>query len=222
LETLEIKRIVDDYGRASERAKQAEFDGVELHAAHGYLIDSFLQSKTNHRTDVYGGSVENRHRFLEEVIDGVTSVWPSCRVGVILSPNGMYHDMGSPDYRDQFVFTAGQLGRFGLAYLHIVDGLDIGFHNLGTPMALTEFRKVFNGPLIGNCGYTKETADSAIQNGHTDLISFGRSYISNPDLVERFKSGWPLADADPQYWYAPVGEKGYTDYADYDGNCTDN
>ncbi len=218
LEASEIRRIVDDYRRAAERAKQANFDGVELHAAHGYLIDSFLQSKTNHRTDAYGGSVENRYRFLEEVVEGVISVWPAHRVGVNLSPNGTYHDMGSPDYRAQFLFTARQLDRFGLAYLHVVDGLDVGFHNLGTPMVLAEFRKVFDGPLMGNCGYTRETAEKAISDGHADLISFGRSYISNPDLVERFKNGWPLAEGDPQYWFAPLGEKGYTDYATYGGS----
>ncbi len=120
LETSEIPRVVADYRRAAERAKQAGFDGVELHAANGYLIDQFLQSKTNHRTDEYGGSVENRYRFLKEVIEAVTSVWPAQRVGVRLSPNSPYNDMGSPDYREQFSFVAGQLDRFGLAYLHVL------------------------------------------------------------------------------------------------------
>ena len=109
LKTSEIPRVVEDYRRAAERAKQAGFDGVELHAANGYLIDEFLQSKTNHRTDEYGGSVENRYRFLKEVIEAVTSVWPAHRVGVHLSPNGPYNDMGSADYREQFTFVAGQL-----------------------------------------------------------------------------------------------------------------
>src|SRR3977135_2965054 len=104
--------------KAAERAKEAGFDGVELHAANGYLSDTFLQSKTNHRTDEYGGSVENRYRFLKEVIEAVTSVWPAERGGVHLSPNGVYNDMGSPDYREQFRFVAGQLDRCGLAYLH--------------------------------------------------------------------------------------------------------
>ena len=154
---------------------------MEIHAANGYLIDEFLQSKTNHRTDEYGGSVENRYRFLKEVIEAVTSVWPAHRVGVHLSPNGPYNDMGSPDYREQFTFVAGQLDRFGLAYLHVVDGLAFGFHNLGEPMTLAEFRKVFHGPLVGNCGYTKETAEQAIAAGDADLISFGRPFISNPE-----------------------------------------
>jgi N-ethylmaleimide reductase len=213
LETSEIPRVVEDYRRAAERAKQAGFDGVELHAANGYLIDEFLQSRTNRRTDEYGGSVENRYRFLKEVIEAVASVWSAHRVGVHLSPNGPFNDMGSPDYRAQFTFVAGQLDRFGLAYLHLVDGLAFGFHNLGEPMTLAEFRKLFHGPLIGNCGYTKETAERAIAAGQADLISFGRPFISNPDLVERFRNGWPLAEPAPMSdWYSPTGGKGYTDF----------
>jgi N-ethylmaleimide reductase len=213
LETSEIPRVVEDYRRAAERAKRAGFDGVELHAANGYLIDQFLQSKTNDRTDQFGGSVEKRYRFLEEVVEVVTSVWPAHRVGVHLSPNSPFNGMGSPDYREQFTYVAGQLDGFGLAYLHLVDGLAFGFHNLGEPMTLGEFRKVFHGPLIGNCGYTGETAEKAIAAGDADLISFGRPFISNPDLVERFRNDWPLADAAPMSdWSAPTGAKGYTDF----------
>jgi len=219
LETSEIPRVVDDYRRAAQRAKAAGFDGVEIHAANGYLIDAFLQSKTNHRTDSYGGSVENRYRFLKEVVEAVTSVWPAHRVAVRLSPNGTFNDMGSSDYREQFTFVAGQLDRFGLAYLHVLDGLHPvgpfgrGFHNLGAPMTLAEFRKVFHGPLIGNWGYTKETAEQAIAAGHADLIAFGRPFISNPDLVERFRNGWPLTDPAPMSdWCSPTGGKGYTDF----------
>ncbi len=216
LETSEIPRVVDDYRQAAERAKQAEFDGVELHAANGYLIDEFLQSKTNHRTDQYGGNVENRYRFLKEVVEAVTSVWPAQRVGVHLAPNGAFNDMGSPDYREQFTFVARELDRFGLAYLHVVDGLAFGYHNLGEPMTLAEFRKVFHGPLMGNCGYTRETAEQAIAEGNADLISFGRPFISNPDLVDRFKNGWPLAEPAPlSDWSSPTGAKGYTDFLAY-------
>jgi N-ethylmaleimide reductase len=216
LETSEIPRVVADYRRAAERAKQAGFDGVEIHAANGYLIDNFLQAKTNRRTDQYGGSVENRYRFLKEVIDGITSVWPAHRVGVRLSPNGQYNDMGSPDFREQFTFVARQLDRFGLAYLHVIDGLAFGFHQLGEPMTLAEFRKEFHGPLMGNCGYTQETAEKAIAAGDADLIAFGRLFISNPDLVERFRNGWPLAETAPMAdWYSPTGAKGYTDFPTY-------
>jgi 2,4-dienoyl-CoA reductase-like NADH-dependent reductase (Old Yellow Enzyme family) len=216
LETSEIPRVVDDYRRAAERAKKAGFDGVELHAANGYLIDEFLQSKTNHRTDKYGGTVENRYRFLKEVVEAVTSVLPAQRVGVHLAPNGAFNDMGSPDFREQFTFVASELDRFGLAYLHIVDGLAFGFHQLGEPMTLAEFRKVFHGPLMGNCGYTKETAEKAIAEGHADLISFGRPFISNPDLVARFRNCWQLAEPAPlSDWSSPTGAKGYTDFPAY-------
>ena len=215
LETAEIPRIVDDYRRAAARAKQAGFDGVELHAANGYLIDQFLQSKTNHRTDEYGGSIENRYRFLRDIVEAVTSVWHANRVGVRLAPNGMYNDMGSPDFREQFTYAAGELDRFGLAYLHIVDGLAFGYHQLGAAMTLAEFREVFRGPLMGNCGYTKKAAEEAIVEGHADLISFGRPFISNPDLVERFEHGWPLAEAAPMSDWSSPGAKGYTDFPVY-------
>jgi N-ethylmaleimide reductase len=216
LETDEIPRVVADYRRAAERAKAAGFDGVEVHGANGYLIDVFLQSKTNHRTDQYGGSIDNRYRFLQEVVEGVASVWPANQVGVRLSPNGAFNDMGSPDYREQFTFVARQLDAFGLAYLHVMDGLAFGFHELGQPMTLAEFRKVFRGPLIGNCGYTQTTAEEAIEGGNADLIAFGRPFISNPDLVQRFRNGWPLAEEAPvSDWYMPTGEKGYTDFPAY-------
>ena len=213
LETAEIPRVVQDYQRAAEHANKAGFDGVEIHGANGYLVDEFLQSKTNHRTDQYGGSIENRFRFLQEVVESVTSVWPAHRVGVRLSPNGVFNDMGSPDYREQFTYVAQQLDSYQLAYLHVMDGLGFGFHNLGAPMTLSEFRKVFHGPLIGNCGYTREAAEAAISAGHADMIAFGRPYISNPDLVERFQLGYPLAELAPMAdWYSPTGEKGYSDF----------
>lgn len=213
LDTAEIPQVVDDYRAAAARAKEAGFDGVEVHAANGYLIDQFLQSKTNHRTDAYGGSVINRCRFLRDVVETVTSVWPASRVGVRLSPNGSFNDMGSPDFRDQFTAAARALDPFGLAYLHVVDGLGFGFHELGNPMTLPEFRQVFRGPLMGNCGYTQETAEAAIASGAADLIAFGRPYISNPDLVERFAHGWPLSAPAPMAdWYSPQGGRGYTDF----------
>lgn len=213
LETAEIPRVVEDYKQAAARAKAAGFDGVEIHGANGYLIDAFLQSKTNQRTDQYGGSVEGRYRFLQEVVEAVTSVWPANRVGVRLSPNGAYNDMGSPDFREQFTFVASELDRYGLSYLHVMDGLAFGFHKLGEPMTLADFRQVFHGPLIGNCGYTQATAEQAIANGQADLIAFGRPFISNPDLVARFRNSWPLAaEASMSDWYLPTGAKGYTDF----------
>lgn len=215
LKTEEIPGVIADYRRAAERGKQAGFDGIEVHSANGYLIDTFLQSKTNHREDAYGGSIENRYRFLNEAVTAVTEVWPADRVGVRISPNGAYNDMGSEDYREQFLYVAEQLDSFGLCYLHVMDGLGFGFHELGEAMTLREFRGVFNGPLMGNCGYTKETAEAAIAAGDADVISFGRPFISNPDLVERFANDWPLADeADVSTWYTP-GREGYADWPKY-------
>jgi N-ethylmaleimide reductase len=199
LETWEIPGIVADYGRASARARDAGFDGVEVHAANGYLIDQFLQSRTNLRT--------------------AAAAWPGRRVGVRISPNGTFNDMGSPNYREQFTQTAATLDRLPLAYLHVVDGLAFGFHGLGDPMTLADFRAVFRGPLIGNCGYTQASAEAVIESGQADLIAFGRPFISNPDLVERFRNGWPLAEAsDMAAWYSPTGAKGYSDFPPYQPN----
>jgi N-ethylmaleimide reductase len=215
LETDEIPLIVEDFRRAAERAKQAGFDGVEIHSANGYLLDEFLQSKTNQRSDRYGGSLENRYRFVKEITEAILTVWPAHRVGIRLSPNGVFNDMGSPDYRETFLYVAEQLNTYGLAYLHLLDGLAFGFHELGEAMTLAEFRKVFDGALIGNCGYEQEAAEATLQSGDADLIAFGRPYISNPDLVERFAHGWPLASsADQQVWYS-FDEEGYTDFPIY-------
>ena len=208
----EIAATVGDYRAAARRARQAGFDGVELHGANGYLIDQFLQSKTNRRDDAYGGSVENRYRFLGEVMEAVLEVWPADRVGVRLAPNGVFNDMGSPDYRQQFSHAATELGRLGLAYLHVVDGLAFGFHKLGEPMTLADFRALTSTPLIGNCGYTLESARAAVESGDADAIAFGRPFLSNPDLVERFANGWPLAeDAPMDVWYS-FDPEGYTDW----------
>ncbi|WP_038016506.1 alkene reductase [Synechococcus sp. PCC 7335] len=215
LETEEIPGVVEDYRKAAENAKKAGFDGVEVHAANGYLIAEFLQSKTNKRTDRYGGSLENRYRFLREIVEAVITVWPANRIGVRLSPNGSFNDMGSPDYKETYLYVAQQLNSYGLAYLHIMDGLAFGFHELGEPMTLAEFREVFDNTIIGNCGYDREQAEQAIASGDADLIAFGRPYISTPDLVSRFANNQELnPDAPMETWYSP-GPKGYTDYPTY-------
>ena len=212
LETEEIPAIVADYHKAAQGAYRAGFDGIEIHAANGYLIDAFLQSKSNQRQDRYGGSQENRFQFLKEIVEAVLTVWQPGQVGIRFSPNGVYNDMGSPDYRPSFLYYAQQLNTYKLAYLHILDGLAFGFHELGTPMTLDEFRDVFKGSLIGNCGYTKETAEKAIESGSADMIAFGRPYISNPDLVERFADNWELNPiADMKTWYS-FGAEGYIDF----------
>ncbi len=212
---LKHSLVVEDYRRAAQRAKDAGFDGVEIHGANGYLIDQFLQSKTNQRTDQYGGSLENRCRFLKEIVEAILTVWPGQQVGVRLSPNGNYNDVGSSDFRETFLYVAQQLNTYDLGYLHVVDGLGFGFHELGEPMTLAEFRPVFTGLLIGNCGYTQETAETAIKDGTADLIAFGRPLISNPDLVERFALGWPLnPPAEQSAWYS-FDQEGYTDFPTY-------
>ncbi len=217
LATDELPEIVADYVSAAERAKKAGFDGVEIHAANGYLLDQFLQSKTNQRTDSYGGSVENRFRLLREVVEGVTAVWGPDRVGVRLAPNGAFNGMGSPDYRETFTYAARELDAYNLAYLHLVDGLAFGFHDLGDPMTLEEFRAVFKGTLMGNCGYDKDSAAETISRGAADLMAIGRPYISNPDLAERWQNGWPEAPlSEPASWYTlEQTPAGFTDYPAY-------
>ncbi|NJO42480.1 MAG: alkene reductase [Cyanobacteria bacterium CRU_2_1] len=216
LETNEIPLVVKDYRQAAQRAKYAGFDGVEIHAGYGYLLDEFLQSKTNHRTDRYGGNLENRYRFLNEIVEAVLTVFPANRVGVRLSPNSTYNDMGSPDFRETFLYVAQQLNQYGLGYLALIDGLEFnGFHQLGEPMGTAEFRDVFTGAIIANGDYTQETATAAIKAGNADLIGFGRPIISNPDLVERFANGWALNPlADPSVWFS-FDKEGYTDFPTY-------
>ncbi len=216
----EIKKTVQDYRNAARRAKQAGFDGIEVHSANGYLLDEFLQSKTNQRSDEYGGSIEKRYRMLNEVVQAVIQEMPVERVGVRLAPNGNFNDMGSVDYRETFKYVAQQLNQFGLAYLHVMDGLSFGFHEQGEPMTLDEFRQVFDGPLMGNCGYIQETAEQAIENNKADFIAFGRAYMSNPDLVERFSNDWPLApEADQEVWWTPR-EDGLIDFPAYNADFT--
>lgn len=217
LDRGEIQKVVADYRTAAINAREAGFSGVEIHGANGYLINQFLDSKTNLRTDEYGGSVENKFCFFKEVIESILDVWEPGKVGVRISPNGIFNDMGSPDFRETYLYVAKQLSLYNLAYLHIMDGLAFGFHEQGEPMTLDEFRAIYDGTILGNCGYTKEDGEKRIKKGDADLAVYGRPYISNPDLVERFKNSWPLAPfEDMSYWYVP-GEKGYTDYPPYPG-----
>lgn len=215
LSVAEIKATVADYRQAAIYARQADFDGIEVHSANGYLLNQFLDSKTNRRDDQYGGSLENRFRFLAEVLAAVTEIWPSQRVGVRLSPNGVFNDMGSDDFRETYLFVARQLNRLNLAYVHVMDGLAFGFHGKGEPMTLAEFRGVYDGTIIGNCGYDKAGAEQRLHAGLADIAAFGRPFISNPDLVERLRHDWPLAPYDDMSrWYTP-GPEGYTDYPSY-------
>ena len=211
----EIAAVVDDYRTAARNAKEAGFSGIEVHSANGYLLNQFLDSKTNQRDDQYGGSLENKYRFLDEVLAAVMEVWPSQRVGVRLSPNGVFNDMGSEDFRATYLYTIKELNNLELGYVHIMDGLAFGFHEKGEPMTLAEFREHYDGLIIGNCGYSKEDAEQRVAAGLADIVAFGRPYISNPDLVERLQNGRPLAPCDDMsLWYTPDAD-GYTDYHAY-------
>ena len=213
----DIQVTIADYRKAADNARKAGFSGVEVHSANGYLLNQFLDSKTNLREDQYGGSLENKFRFLGEVLAAILDVWPAQRVGVRLSPNGVFNDMGSKDFRETYLYTIKELEKLNLAYVHIMDGLGFGFHEMGDPMTLADFREYYSGMIIGNCGYSREDADRRIEAGEADIAAFGRPFISNPDLVERFRNGWPLASSDDMsYWYTP-GPQGYTDYPAYSG-----
>jgi N-ethylmaleimide reductase len=185
METAEGATVVEEYRQAAANAKAAGFDGVELHAANGYLLDQFLQSSTNLRDDKYGGSFENRFRLTREALEAVFTVWPANRVGVRLAPNGAFGSMGSADNFEMFSYVLTQLNKMGLAYVHVMDGLAFGFHGMGRVMKLFDVKSLFDGPVMGNCGYTPLVAEGAIGTGAADMIAFGRLYLSNPDLVER-------------------------------------
>jgi N-ethylmaleimide reductase len=216
----DIDRTIKEFVNAAQMAKLAGFDGVELHCANGYLLDSFLQSRSNHRTDKYGGPFANRGRIVHEVIEAIVAApnsFPAFRIGVKISPNGAYGDMGSDDNDEMFPHFAQSLNKYGLAYLHIMDGLGFGFHNLSKVVTCADMRKGFEGPILANVGLTRDVAEGMIRSGAADFAVFGRDYISNPDLVDRFKNELPLAPpADAAYWFYAVGPKGYTDFPSYE------
>lgn len=217
----QINSTVQDYVKAARLSKQAGFDGIEIHSANGYLLDQFLQSCSNKRTDEYGGSMENRARFLLEVIEAIIAdgAYPANRIGVRLSPNGAFGGMGSEDNDVLFPWLAGQLSKYGLAYLHVMDGLGFGYHGKCKVVTAMDMKVGFKGPLMCNVGLTKESAEGMLRSGAADLCCFGRLFISNPDLPERFQNGWPLnPDSSHEDWWYPQGAKGYTDWPFYDEN----
>ncbi len=200
----EIREVVQQYKRGAEQAMKAGFDGVEIHGANGYLIDQFLQDSTNHRTDEYGGSVENRMRFMLEVVDAVVSVWGADRVGMHLAPRGDAHDMGDSDLAGLFTTVAKELGKRKLAFLCARENFQQ--EPLGPKM-----KAAFGGVYIANESFTADSAREAIAAGKADAVAFGKPAIANPDLVERFRSGAELNEPDPSTFYAS-GPKGYLDY----------
>ncbi|MBF7072268.1 alkene reductase [Glaciecola sp. MH2013] len=214
----DIKRTVADYKKAAENAKDAGFDGVEIHAANGYLINQFLDGESNKRTDEYGGSIDNRLRFLKEIVSAIKEVFDAANIGVRISPNGVYNSMGCDDYRELFSELTRYLESEKIGVLHVMDGLAFGFHERGEPMTLGDFRSLFSGKIIGNCGYTFESATSAVATKQADMIAFGRPYITNPDLPQRYKNDWPLTPFDDMsHWYGG-GAEGYSDYPAFDNN----
>ena len=214
LETDEIARVVADYAHAAENAKKAGFDGVQLHGANGYLVDQFLRETTNLRTDRYGGSVENRTRFLREVLEALIGVWGADRVGLRLSPNGETQGCDDSDPAAVFGAAARIVEDLGLAFLELREpGPEGTFGRSEVPKQSPLIRSIYSGALVLNSDFTADSAGQAVTDGRADAISFGRPYISNPDLAERIRSGadWSPNVNVPQSWYLP-GEAGYIDY----------
>lgn len=215
LETDEVEEIVSWFGNCAKLCKEAGFDAVEVHGANGYLIDTFLQSSTNLRQDKYGGSVENRFRILDEILQAIFVHLPADRVGVRLGPNGNYNDMGSSDNIETFTYVLEQLAKKGLSYVHVMDGLAFGFHQKCDVFTLEMMKQVYKGNLICNCGYTRDSGEAALAAGHADAACFGRPFIMNPDLPQRFANDWPLVEGgDPRTWFGG-DEEGYTTYPPY-------
>tara|TARA_R110001599_G_scaffold115128_2_gene281485 strand:- start:8815 stop:9942 length:1128 start_codon:yes stop_codon:yes gene_type:complete len=213
LEVSEIPGLLDDYQKAAENAKKAGFDGVQLHAANGYLIDQFIRSGTNLRTDEYGGPIENRIRLLGEVTQRLVDVWGSDRVAVRLSPNG--DSQGADDATPVETFTAAAklLDQIGIAFLELREPPAHGtYGNTDIPPVSPDIRPVFKGPLVLNSDYFYDNATAALADGKADAISFGRTFMTNPDLPERFRAGADLNPIDfTPTWYSQ-GPEGYIDY----------
>ena len=205
LETDEIPGIVEQFVTGAENALAAGFDGVEVHAANGYLLDQFLRDGTNTRTDAYGGSIENRARLTLEVVEAVAKVWGADRVGVRLSPTGSFNSMWDSDPAATFGYLVARLAPLGLAYLHVVEDTSAG------PFDWAALRRAFGGVYLANGGYDRDKAAAALASGTADLVSFGQLYIANPDLVERFARNAPLNAPDATSFYGG-DHRGYTDY----------
>lgn len=211
LETSEIPGIVEQYRKAAQYARAAGFDGVEIHAANGYLLDQFLRDKTNHRTDQYGGSIENRARLLLEVADAVVGVWGGERVGVRISPLSSFGDISDSNPEPLFTYVVQKLNALKLVYLHVIEGETGNNRDVPGGFDLQVLRRAFDGLFMANNGYDKELAQSTLAAKRADLIAFGRPFISNPDLVARLKAGAALNEPDPATMYGGDA-KGYIDY----------
>ncbi|WP_092646546.1 alkene reductase [Jannaschia faecimaris] len=220
LETSEIVDVVDQFRQAAQNALDAGLDGVEVHGANGYLIDQFLRDGTNNRTDAYGGTIENRMRFLQEVLDAVLDVFPAERVGLKLSPENSFNGMSDSNPQGHFESVVEAISDRGLGYLHVTEA-SMGFtgHIEGSARNVDygKLRSLFPGTYIANNGYSKADAEFAILSGHADLVAFGTPFLANPDLVRRFRDNLPLNTVDKTTFYIG-GETGYNDYPFADQN----
>ena len=210
--------IIGDYRRAAERALDAGFEGIELHAANGYLVDQFLQDGSNKRTDEYGGSIENRTRFLSEIVTALIGVWGANRVAVRIGPGGTWNGISDSNPHALFSYVAECLSQFGLAYLHIIEprigGSEVVHAGQGA-IASDHLRPIFKGKLIAAGGFEPATAEEIVEKGTVDAVAFGRHFVSNPDLPRRIQEGSPLSDHDRRTFYT-FGAHGYTDYPAYE------
>jgi N-ethylmaleimide reductase len=211
LEPAELPGIVDDYRNAAERAAEAGFDGVEIHAANNYLIEQFIRDSSNRRTDEYGGAVENRLRFPLAVARAVASVWGGQRVGIRLSPEIILGGAPDSDIAGTYGAFLNALAPLDLLYVHIVEGATTEPREPLPATSPLNVKRHFSGARIVNNGYDRSIGERAIADGHADLISFGRLFIANPDLVTRFRRGGPFAEAPTAYWYGG-GSRGYSDW----------
>ena len=219
LKTAEIADILGQYRSAAINARAAGFDGVELMAANGHLIDQFLQDNSNRRTDRYGGPIHNRAQLLIEVVEVLTQVWGEGRVGVRIAPSGTFNGMADSNPRALFHYVADRLNGCGLAYLHVIEPRIRGAELVAEgadPVAVQELSKVFRGPLIAAGGFEPETAEATVTKGDSSLIAFGRHFIANPDLPKRIELGLPLNAYDRSTFYG-FEARGYTDYPAYKG-----
>lgn len=212
LTLLEIQQVVEDYRQAAINAMEAGFDGVELHGAFGYLPNQFLSDKSNHRTDEYGGSLENRARFALEVMQALISVWGSQRVGIRIAPNNVFNAVLDSNPAAIYDYLVAELDKMNLAYLSLMNhSIDLADYPQGIPNLKHHYRERYAGTLMTNVGYTRESGEETLQQDKADLVAYGTLYISNPDLVERFSADLPLNPADRATFYGG-DEKGYTDY----------
>lgn len=212
LELSEIRRVVQDFGRGAANAREAGFDGVEIHAANGYLIEQFLHDGSNRRTDAYGGSIAKRARFLAEVIESVAAEWPVDRMGIRLSPFAESNGVKDSDPPALFEYVVKLVSGYGFGYLFMLEGVMAGDRSLPSGRSVSELRQHFRGAYIANNCYDRQMATDAVESGHCDAVAFGRPFIANPDLVERLRRNAPLASHDPTTLYGG-GAHGYTDYS---------